>query len=87
MGRARHQRQCRRASTFIETPGTAAALADPAFKADTLARIAALPHAYPVTCPTLHATFAQAFLAGRAGLVSAPRNEIARACAGPGRGL
>jgi NAD(P)-dependent dehydrogenase (short-subunit alcohol dehydrogenase family) len=30
------------APTFIETPGTAAALADPAFKADTLARIAAL---------------------------------------------
>ncbi len=30
------------APTFIETPGTAAALADPAFKADTLERIAAL---------------------------------------------
>jgi NAD(P)-dependent dehydrogenase (short-subunit alcohol dehydrogenase family) len=30
------------APTFIETPGTAAALADPAFKADTVARIAAL---------------------------------------------
>ena len=30
------------APTFIETPGTAAALADAAFKADTVARIAAL---------------------------------------------
>ncbi len=30
------------APTFIETPGTAPALADPAFRADTVARIAAL---------------------------------------------
>ena len=30
------------APTFIETPGTAAALSDPAFRADTLERIAAL---------------------------------------------
>jgi len=30
------------APTFIETPGTAEALADPAFRADTVARIAAL---------------------------------------------
>jgi len=30
------------APTFIDTPGTAAALADPKFKADTVARIAAL---------------------------------------------
>jgi 2-deoxy-D-gluconate 3-dehydrogenase len=30
------------APTFIETPGTAAALSDPAFRADTVDRIAAL---------------------------------------------
>ena len=30
------------APTFIETPGTAPALSDPAFRADTVARIAAL---------------------------------------------
>jgi NAD(P)-dependent dehydrogenase (short-subunit alcohol dehydrogenase family) len=41
MGYVQHPRQ-RRCATFVFTPGTEGALADPAFRADTIERIAAL---------------------------------------------